>query len=155
MARLKCTCGNGLSNSDVPSENIINVFREKTINAVLQKTPKISLFDFETSECNEYEYWYCPACQRIHVVEKVPNGMVVKKYKAIDSNVRVPLKNMDVIYMFTATEIYDAEESDFEITLSDFLDQNDGTHMYYLDPVEDKVYKRTENALLQPIYERE
>lgn len=155
MARLKCTCGNGLSNSDVPSENIINVLREKTINAVLQKTPKISLFDFETSEDNEYEYWYCPACKRVHVVEKAPSGMVVKKYKAIGNGVQVPLKNMDVIYMFTATEIYDAEELDFGITLSDFLDQNAETHMYYLDPIEDKVYKRAENDFLQPIYERE
>lgn len=144
-----------MSNSDVPSKNIINVFREANVKLALGKTPKVSLFDFETSNSDGYEYWYCPNCKRVHVVENVPNGQVVKRYHPSDCEEDVSITDMKPIYVFSDIEIYDAEEKNFELTLKDFIEQNGESHMYYADDNEDKIYKSISETHGSLVYEIE
>ena len=155
MSKLKCICGNGMSNSDVPSENIISVFRETNVKHAFEKTPKVSLFDFETSNSDGYEYWYCPNCKRVHVVENVPNGLVVKRYHPSDCEEIVSIADMKPLYVFSAIEIYDAEEKNFEMTLEDFIEQNGGSHLYYADNNVEKIYKKINGTKGSLVYEIE
>lgn len=155
MAKLKCVCGNGMSNSDAPSINKLYVFEKSKVKESLEIRPKISLFEFETSYNEEHEYWYCPVCERVHVVEKVPNGFVVDKYKKTPDKAVVSIKNKCAIYVFTAVEIYDAEENDFDITLKDYIRDNGEAHLYYVDKESGNVVKYTNDAQGIVVYERE
>ena len=48
MARLMCSCGTGLSNSDVPSKNILYVFAKSDVDEAILSDANITLYDFET-----------------------------------------------------------------------------------------------------------
>ena len=155
MSRLKCICGNSMSNTDVPSNNIINVFQEKKVKEAFEKNPEISLFDYETTRVDNNEYWYCPECKRVLVVENNPKGKVERKYKRSDCKEKVFLEDMECFYVFTEKEIYDAEETNFEITLSDYIKQNSESHAYFVDVNKEKVYKKKEVSKGILVYELE
>lgn len=155
MSKLKCTCGNGMSNSNVPSINIINVFKEANVKSALDESPKVTLFDFETSDSDGFEYWYCQDCKRVHVVENIPNGTVVKRYQSVDSEKETSINGMEAIYVFSETEIYDAEEENIDLTLGDYIDQNQESHVYYIDDHAEKVYKKTEGTNGRLVYQIE
>ena len=119
-----------------------------------EKDPEITLFDFETEVVNrEYEYWYCPVCKRIHMVENVPSGKVVKRYICSEEKMDAP-EEMTPFYVFTDTEIYDAEEENFNLKLADFIRANEDTHLYFLSEEKDKVYKN-EDGKLDVVYIQE
>ncbi len=151
MARLKCTCGAGMSNSDVPSNNILSVFNASDIDLTLKNTPSISLFDYETSRDNNYEYWRCSVCKRVHVVENVPNGIVVTVFKVSGKKEVVSIADEEAIYVFSAPDIYDAEEDNFSVTLAEYIEKNGSDHLYYINTSKDKVYDSEGNL----IYEKE
>ena len=155
MSRLKCICGNSMSNTNVPSNNIINVFQEKKVKESLDKNPKISLYDYETTGDYNYEYWYCPDCKRVLVVENNPKGKVERKYKRSDYIEKVFLEDMVCFYVFTEKEIYDAEETNFEVTLNDYIKKNNESHAYYVDVNKEKVYKKQEVSKGILVYELE
>ena len=117
------------------------------VDAVLAKDSEITVFDFETEEVNkEYEYWYCPVCKRVHMVENIPLGKVVKSYITSQENMDAT-EEMTPFYVFTDTEIYNAEEEDFKLKLADFVSANEDTHMYFLSREKDKVYKKEDGKL--------
>lgn len=155
MSKLKCTCGNGMSNSDVPSINIIRVFKEANIKLALDETPNVTLFDYETSDGDGFEYWYCQDCKRVHVVENIPNGTVVRRYQLADSEEEASIDGMEAIYVFSATEIYDAEEESFDLTLGNYIEQNGESHVFYVDNLKEKVYKKTEETNGRLVYKIE
>lgn len=155
MSKLKCICGNGMSSSDVPSKNIVYVFKEDSIKSTLEKTPRITLFDYETSEGEGFEYWYCTECKRFHVVENIPNGTVIKRYHPVDSGKVVFLGDMKTVYVFSAIEIYEAEEKNFEVSLGEYIKQEGKSHIYYVDASEEKVYKKTGESKGRLLYEIE
>lgn len=140
MARLKCTCGNGMSNSDAPSTNTLRVFTVTGVELALENDPSITLFDFETSVDGDYEYWYCPVCQRVHMVENIPNGTTVRTYIVSTKTEKPDLEKAKAVYVFSATEIYNAEEENFRITLKDFIKQTRNSHKYYIDEAGKMVY---------------
>lgn len=76
MARMKCKCGENLSNSMVPNEIELTVYTNKEWDAILEddtvETWKIPL--------PSYDVWKCPNCERLYVFKK---GMdkAIKVYK--------------------------------------------------------------------------
>ena len=155
MSKLKCICGNGMSNSDAPSKNILKVFRKSHVKTALKKKPDITLFNFETSDSDGFEYWYCPNCKRVHVVENIPNGTVVKRYQVSSMKENVILGDLGAVYVFTATEIYDAEEDNFDTTLAEFIDQKGDSHLYFVNEAEDKIYKKNCESKGSLAYQKE
>lgn len=65
------------------------------------------------------------------------------------------LENTEAIYVFSATDIYDAEEDSFKITLSDFIEQKGQEHLYYLTADGNNVFRKTENHFGTLVYEKE
>lgn len=155
MARIKCVCGNRMSNSDAPSKNILNVFKRTDVKSALKETPNISLFDFETSQTENFEYWYCTECKRVHVVEKIPNGKVIRRYKNINEKESVPQETKEQIYVYSATELYDLEEENFKITLAEVIEQSGEKHLYYLTPDKKSVFRKTNELYGFKVYENE
>ena len=80
MAGLKCKCGNRLSNTDVPSKNIILVYEKSYVQHVIDTQKKILLINFETLKDEKFEFWYCPKCKRVMKVENIPCGKVVSRF---------------------------------------------------------------------------
>ena len=154
MAILKCTCGNGMSNSNDPNDYIVNVYKKSDVDDILKDDPQIRLIDFDTLDW-EYEYWYCPECGRLHIVENIPCGKVVKRY--IKKKDLVMIKSRDYeweeYYIFSNVEMYDAEETD--VTLYDFVNNVGASHLYFVNNLKDEVYKENENGEYVLVYEKE
>ena len=156
MAKLQCSCGNSMSNSTVPSKDIVFVFKKSVLLETMKKDSNISLFDFETSDFNsKFEYWYCSDCKRIHVVDNSSDGRVVDTYSMIHDDKSFCLEDTKEIYVFSDEEIYDAEEDDPNLTLASFIERNSSEHLYYLSLDEDKVFKARDTNVGQLIYIRE
>lgn len=154
MAKLKCTCGNGMSNSNDPNEYTISVYKKSDVENAVNEEPQMRLIDFDTLDW-DYEYWYCPECGRVHKVENIPCGKVVKRLiKNID---KVSLKARDSAwedyYVFSDVEMYDAEEEDR--TLADFVNELGESHLYLINDSKDEVYKENGSGEYELVYMEE
>ena len=142
MSKIQCTCGESLRNSSSPSPNLLTVFSINTVQQCLHRRPDITLFEFETEENErDYEYWYCPQCKRVHIVENIPMGNIVKHYVPVISGEAGPLDSVEGFYVFTNTEIYDAEEIDFNLTLASYVARFGPNHTFFYAPDTDSIYK--------------
>lgn len=83
MAGLGCRCGYGMSNINLDNDIELYVFGNKFIYDVMEKEELITLVDLLDIE-QKYEYWKCPECGRIHMIDKKTN-MRVRVY-AIESD---------------------------------------------------------------------
>lgn len=155
MARLMCSCGAGLSNSNAPSNNVLYVFAKPDVDDVLFSDANITLYDFETGIEDDFEFWYCPKCKRVSVVENVPGGRVVERYSVNSSCEETDLQNLAAFYVFGDVDIYNAEENNPNILLSEFILQNGDANLYYTDASKSKVYRLTQNNRYKPVYIKE
>lgn len=153
MARLKCECGNGMNNSNDPSENIINVYKKSDVDEALKENSKIRLIDFEMMDW-DYEYWYCPICKRIHKVENESCGNVVEIYTTTDEATTYD-KNCkwEEYYAFLESETYEAEEHN--TTLRKFIQEFGDTHLYWFDSQNNTIYKEDINGNFKQVYKTE
>lgn len=154
MAKLKCTCGNGMSNSNDPNEYIISVYKKIDVENALKEEPQMRLIDFDTLDW-DYEYWYCPECGRVHKVENIPCGKVVERL--IKNTDNVSKETLDAAweeyYVFSDVEMYDAEEEDR--ALSDFVNELGESHLYFVNDSEGEVYKENTNGEYDLVYRKE
>jgi len=155
MARLMCSCGDGLSNSDVPSNNVLYVFAKLEVDGALLSDANITLYDFETGIEDAFEFWYCPNCKRVSVVESVPDGKVVVRYSISSSHEEMDLQNLNAFYVFSDIDIYNAEENNPNILLSEFIIQHGDENLYYTDASKNKVYKLIQNNRYKTVYIKE
>lgn len=79
MARLKCRCGEVLSNSLVPNNIELWVYTDKEWDDIMT-VDTINTWEFPSPT---YDVWKCPKCQRIYVFEE-HNNKAVKVYKLED-----------------------------------------------------------------------
>lgn len=144
-----------MSNTNVPSKDRIHIFKESNIQETLANTPSLSLFDYETGKTDDcYEYWYCPKCQRVHIVEKSPSGNIIATFHKADNNDTVDSTGLHKIYAVSDEDIYNAEEENFKVTLADYVDIIKHTHTYHITSTNDLVYKQEDNQF-KLVYEKE
>ena len=154
MARLKCTCGNGMSNSNDPSENIVAIYPKEDVGKALGKEPEMRLIDFDTLDW-EYEYWYCPECKRIHKVENIPCGKVVARFIPCEKDITVEKidETWKEFYLFSDAEMYDVEEEDGK--LRDFIENIGDSHLYWVDAEHKNIYKKDASSVIKLVYVKE
>lgn len=155
MARLKCVCGVGLSNTNAPSDNILYVFTKAEVNNAINDDVEISLYDFETSINREHEYWYCQDCKRVMVVERKPCGRLTDSYSICSSYESVIERDLTEIYVFSDIDIYNAEEEDINLSLSDFIQRYGEEHLWFITADKKNVYKKSQDNILRLIYTKE
>ena len=153
MAKLKCLCGNSLSNTDSPSKNIVHIYKKCEVDETITNAPQIRLIDFELFD-RPFEYWYCPSCQRIHKVENVPCGNVLASYSitSLDDPAINSCEELESYYVFSDLEVFAAEEED--ASLADFILKNGEAHLYLVNQSQDKVYQRLSDGQIKPVYEK-
>lgn len=152
MARLGCRCGEGMYRSDDPSPYIVYIYYKEEADNAMKDNPEITLNDFltgwdEKHDCDcDYmdrpepvDYWFCPVCKRVYEVQYIPGGRWLRIYHRPDVAVPESLNGWKQIYFFTDTEVHDATEPDWDIRLSDYLQQHDNVR-YYLSPNEKIVH---------------
>ncbi len=153
MAGLLCLCGNGMSNTTVPSDSIIEIYRPGDITlAIDQETKLIDLWD------EKIEYWYCHKCKRITLIERKTS-----KYKSSYSRIHsIPSPNMKILQGFSPlffwrdNDFYRATEEDWEITVKDFVKRTPPHYIIRLSPDESKAHVfRTDTKEYQCTYVRD
>ena len=154
MAKLKCTCGNGMSNSNDPNEYTISVYKKTDVENTLKGEPQIRLIDFDTLDW-DYEYWYCPKCGRIHKVENIPCGKVVERLMKNTDNASKETRDpaWEEYYVFSDVEMFDAEEEDR--TLADFVHELGESHLYFVNDSDGEIYKENANGEYNLVYRKE
>lgn len=155
MARLKCVCGAGLSNTNAPSENILYVFTRTEVDNAINNNSKITLYDFETDINREYEFWYCQDCKRVMVVERKPCGRIIDSYNICSSRETVSEQDLTEIYVFSDIDIYNAEEDNIKLLLSAFIHQYGEEHLHLVSSDKKNIYKRSHDNTYELIYIKE
>ena len=155
MARLKCICGAGLSNTNAPSDNILYVISKTDVDNAIQKNAGITLYDFETSINGSHEYWYCQICKRVMVVERKPCGKLIDSYSISQSSETKHVQDFTMFYAFSDEDIYNAEEDDLNLLLSDFINQHGEEHLFFATPDKKEIYKSSQNNGYILIYIKE
>ena len=154
MSKLKCTCGNGMSNSNDPNEYIIKVYKKSDIENAIKENYNVRLIDFDTLDW-DYEYWYCPKCDRIHKVENIPCGKVVKRFAKSSGSILTKECSslLTAYYIFTDIEIYNAEEAN--MSLADFINELGNSHLYMISKDSEKIFKMNTIGEYQLFYQVE
>lgn len=155
MARLKCICGAGLSNTDAPSDNTLYIFTKAEVDNAINNNSEITLYDFETGINGEYEYWHCQDCKRVMVVERKPCGRLTDSYIRCSSSELVSEQELTEFYVFSDIDVYNAEEDDINISLSDFIHQYGEEHLRFITADKKNVFKKSQDNNLKLIYTKE
>lgn len=148
MAQLGCRCGERMTKTNCPSPCSLDIFYKEEVDRAINEYPAIALHNFlsgwdERNDCaKEYmdrpepvDYWYCPVCKRVYEVQYTPGGRWLRIYKKADNLVAESLEGWKRIYVMPDEETDAATEEDWEIRLSDYLQQHDAV-LYYLSPDE-------------------
>ena len=77
MAGLLCLCNNGMSNSDVPSDSIAEIYKIERIKESIENN--MDLVDLSD---DDFEYWYCQNCKRITVLNN-KTGHYYRSYSRV------------------------------------------------------------------------
>lgn len=155
MARLKCICGAGLSNTNAPSDNILYIFTKKDVDNAIQSNASITLYDFETSINVIHEYWYCQICKRVMIVERKPCGKLIDSYSSCQSDEVKSEQDLTMFYAFSDVDIYNAEEDDMSLLLSDFINQHGKDHLFFATHDKKKILKSSHDSNYMLIYIKE
>ncbi len=148
MSQLGCRCGERMSKTDCPSPCSLDIFYEEEVDRAVLEDPSIALHSFlsgwdEKNDCaKEYkdrpepiDYWYCPACKRVYEVQYRPHGRWLRIYKRVRSADPGDISGWRRIYVLPDMETDRATEEDWDILLSDYLQQHNSV-LYYLSPDE-------------------
>lgn len=135
MARASCKCGNIMSDSTCPSEDIIHVYRADKTQRMLSADSSLTLWDFYTSYGDEFEYWYCSECKRVIVFRvKRSRGGAFCRINADE----VPEVKLDCsweeLYVFTDVDIDVTTDLDMAYPLKDYLEREREYRYWYKEP---------------------
>lgn len=141
MSKLGCMCGNSLSNVNCPSENILHICKMQEVLEAIKNQKNIRLWDFfETIEEKLPEYWYCPICGRVTVVERISCGGVLKVFcKDLVENNNFCIADCDELFVCSDVELDAVTELDFEITLENYVGR-ENSKRYFYDSKREIVY---------------
>lgn len=118
MSRLRCLCGNGMSNSTVPSDSIVEIYRKEDLNKAIEK--RMELVDL----WDEFrEFWYCQVCKRITVINR-RTGEYIHSYsrQTLDNSVEYDnILDWQELFFWRDHEFYDAIEEIEHRSVEDFV----------------------------------
>jgi len=118
MSRLGCLCGNGMSNSTVPSNSIAEIYKKEDFEkAIAEELELVDLWD------EFQEFWYCPECKRITVINR-NTGKYVRSYSRKKAEFPVQfetVKSWQELLFWRDQEFYDAIEEIEHRTVGDFV----------------------------------
>lgn len=142
MARFGCLCGNALSNSICPSEDVIYIYPKDMIDEQIQKYPKKTFWDFY-DEDYPYYYWYCPKCKRIYR-EKFSSYHADRIYHRTSDDDPVDFHHANLsfsqIYIFSEVTIDTFTEFNMRMTIQDFIQDAEGKTIYFFDKASTCIY---------------
>lgn len=131
MSRIACLCGNGMSNSMVPSKSMAEIYRKMDLeNAISQKMELIDLWD------ENQEFWYCQECWRITVVNR-KSGQYVSSYSRRRQAIAVPFVEVlmwEELMFWRDQEFYDAIEENEHISVVDFIMYHPSRYLVRISP---------------------
>lgn len=138
MAKIKCIkCGNTLSNSSSPSENIIKIFPDRVVKSVLMNNPNMRFFDFETEKHTKFEYWICQQCNTVYCIENKPEGSAKFVYSKSEEECNLSNEDISVwnrLWVFSDEELfeYDEPEENWNATVEDFFNNVKPSHSFFI-----------------------
>lgn len=139
MARVGCVCGNILSNTNCPSEDIIHVYLAEKAEGLLKDDPSLTLWDFYSNHKDGYDFWYCRECKRVYVfkIRQAKGGSFIR----IAAN-EAPVSKLDgtwkELYVFTDVDIDVTTDLDMAYPLKDYL-QRERKYRYWYNEAEQLV----------------
>lgn len=162
MARLKCTCGNSLSNSTDYETDVYYIFSKKEILETIQKNPQLLYWDFYTDRESPCDYWFCSRCKRMMICSK-ENNRVERVYKPIrltDEKMTIDTSTWREFYSFSDNELLALTdknyEQGYEMTLQEFYEKYPRKYFYRISPEEKRIFAyETASKKLSFIYEQE
>ena len=89
------------------------------------------------------------------VVERKPCGRLIDSYSSCSSCEAVSEQALTEFYVFSDIDIYNAEEDDINISLSDFIDQYGEERLWFITSDRKNVYKKSQDNILKLIYTKE
>lgn len=146
MARLKCKCGNSLSNSTDYATDIYYIFSKKEVEEAIQKNPQLLYWDFYTDRETLCDYWYCSRCKRMMICTK-ENNRVERIYKPIritHENKAADTSTWREFYSFSDNELLILTDKNYEqgykMTLQEFYEKYPRKYFYRISPDEITVF---------------
>lgn len=133
MSGLKCLCGNNLSNTTDPTDDMIHIWRKADITKSLSHNPTITAMDFYNEQLDgKYEFWYCHRCRRIFQVD-IHTGLIESVYiPGNHSVINEDMSNWEPLYETDDKSFYEATEKNIDIPLQQIVDEIFST--YYISP---------------------
>jgi hypothetical protein len=162
MARLKCKCGNSLSNSTDYETDIYYIFSKREILEAIQKNPQLLYWDFYVDRETEYDYWYCSRCKRMMECS-MQSGVVLRKYKPIhidEKEKKIETSSWTEFYSYSDNELLTLTDKNYEqgykMTLREFYEKYPRKYFYRISPDKTRVFAyETDSEKLVFIYEQE
>ena len=136
MSRLICLCDSGMSNSDMPSDFIAEIYKPEAIaKAIDEKMELVDLWD-ETME-----YWYCQECKRITVIDRKTCKYIRSYSRTVEAihPVFSDVEQWQELLFWRDREFYEAIEEDDKRTVEDFVKKNPSRYLIRLSPDESKA----------------
>ncbi len=144
MSQLGCKCGERMTKTSCPSPCSLDIFYKAGVDKAIYEDPAIALRSFlsgwdERNDCAKaymdrpepVDYWHCPVCKRVYEVQYKSGGRWLRIYKKVNIPVTDSFESWTRIYVLPDVETDVATEDDYDIRLSDYLQQHDNV-MYYL-----------------------
>ena len=116
MARLKCKCGNSLSNSTDYETDVYYIFSKKEILEAIQENPQLLYWDFYTDREAECDYWFCPRCKRMMECS-LKKGVVLRIYKPIrikENDLNLETVSWAEFYSYSDNELLVLTDKNYE-----------------------------------------
>ena len=131
MAGLLCICGNGMSSSMAPSENLAEIYTKEALEKVVAEGMELlDLMD------EDWEYWFCPKCKRVTVINRKTWKYTCSYFpRKVKSPVALePLQGWQEIFFWHDKDFYDAIEDSTHVTVKDFMVQHPSRYLIRLSP---------------------
>jgi hypothetical protein len=154
MARLGCKCGAEMTNTEAPSKHELNVFYKSEAEVAIKGNPEIRLWDFytgwdEKNNCENsfqnrkepVEYWFCTECKRVHEVQAVSCGRIVRSFEPLEIGVNqlIDYSTLEELIVLTDFEMDELLSTHENMTLSEYI-EHEAQARYFITSDEKKVY---------------
>lgn len=152
MARLKCKCGNSLSNSTDYETDVYYIFSKKEILEAIQENPQLLYWDFYTDREAECDYWFCPRCKRMMECS-LKKGVVLRIYKPIrikENDLNLETDSWAEFYSYSDNELLVLTDKNYEqgykMTLREFYEKYPRKFFYRVSPDETRIFAFESNS---------
>jgi hypothetical protein len=146
MARLKCKCGNSLSNSIDFATDIYYIFSKKEILEAIKKNAQLLYWDFYIDREPECDYWYCSRCKRMMECSKEKHRVerIYKPVRLSEENSAIDTSSWQEFYSFSDNELLALTDKNYangyKMTLKEFYEKYPRKYFYRISPDNSTIY---------------